>query len=96
MNERMMGAAVNDEPMDEQAPMDERYAIKQEYRPKRQDMLREYELKVKFFSVGCVVTVGCKEIAFATVDEAAAEIHDYLKDPYESHKRWNDIFNKQD
>jgi hypothetical protein len=46
--------------------------------------------------VGCVVSVGCKEIPFTTVDEALVEINGYIKDPYEAHKKWNEIFNKQD
>ena len=97
MNERMMGEAMVDVPTEaREMTMNDHLAMKEEYRPKRQDLLREYELKVRFLSVGCVVSVGCKEIPFTTVDEAAAEIHDYLKDPYGSHKRWNDILNKQD
>jgi hypothetical protein len=97
MNERMMGEVMTDGPTEErEMTMNEHLAMKQEYRPKRQELLREYELRVKFLSVGCIVSVGCKDIAFTTVDEAAAEIHDYLKDPYGSHKRWNDIFNNQD
>jgi hypothetical protein len=97
MNERMMGEAMVDVPTEaREMTMDDHLAMKEEYRPKRQDVLREYELKVRFLSVGCVVSVGCREIPFATVDEAIAEINSYLKTPYEAHKKWNEIFNKQD
>jgi hypothetical protein len=88
---------ATDGPMEaREMTMNDHLAMKEEYRPKRQDMLREYELKVRFLSVGCVVSVGCREIPFATVDEAIAEINSYVKTPYEAHKKWNEIFNKQD
>jgi hypothetical protein len=97
MNEHVREEAIMDVPVEaREMTMNDHLAMKEEYRPKRQEMLREYELRVRFLSVGCVVSVGCKEIPFTTVDEALVEINGYIKDPYEAHKKWNEIFNKQD
>jgi hypothetical protein len=69
---------------------------KSEYKPKRIELLREYEINIRFLSVGCLVRVGCKEIAFSTITEAMENINKYVNDPYEETKRWNMIFDSQD
>ena len=69
------------------------YPMEKEYKPKRQDILRDYEINIRFLSVGCVVRVGCKEIPFKRVSEAMEELNKYVENPYEEQKRWNDIFN---
>lgn len=63
-----------------------------DYKPNKQEILREYELRIKFLSVGCVVSVGCKEIPFRSVKEAMGCINDYVNNPYEESKRWQQIF----
>lgn len=63
-----------------------------EYRPKRQEVLREYELRIKFLSVGCIVSVGCKDIPFRSVKEAMEEVNKYIENPYDEVKRWNKLF----
>lgn len=65
-----------------------------EYRRPKQDLLREYELSIRFLSVGCVVRVGCKEIPFESVDRAMQEVDDYVRDPYASTEKWSKIFNQ--
>lgn len=78
---------------DEPQVMEERPRMK-EYRPSRVEMLREYELRVRFLSVGCIVSVGCKEIAFGSIDEAMEKINEYVKSPYESSQKWREIFDQ--
>jgi hypothetical protein len=73
----------------------EQPSIKEEYKPRKQDILREYEIRLRFLSVGCVVSVGCKEIPFRKVTEAMEELNKYVNDPYEEGKRWNEIFDSQ-
>ena len=77
-------------------PMDERPMMAKEYRPSRMESLREYQINMRFLSVGVVVSVGCKEIAFTTVKEAMEAINKYVESPYEESKRWHQIFNQQD
>ena len=70
--------------------MDESYS--KEYIPNKQQILREYEIRIRFLSVGCVISVGCKEIPFTNVGEAMEELAKYVSNPYEEQKRWNKIF----
>jgi hypothetical protein len=71
--------------------MDREYS-KEEYIPNKQQILREYEVRLRFLSVGCVISVGCKEIPFTNVGEAMEELNKYVSNPYEEGKRWNKIF----
>jgi len=70
--------------------------LKTEYKPKKQELLREYEIRLRFLSVGCVVSVGCKEIPFRNVTEAMDELNKYVENPYEVGKKWHELFNSED
>jgi hypothetical protein len=83
---------ANDEPT---AMVSERM-MEKEYRPKRQEVLRDYKISIRFLSIGCVVRVGCKEIPFTNVDEAMKEVNNYIKNPYEEGKRWNELFESEE
>ena len=43
--------------------------------------LKSHSVEINFFDRGCVVRVGCKGIAFESVEEAMAELVAYTKDP---------------
>lgn len=62
-----------------------------EYRPSNQEALREYEINIRFLSRGCVVRVGCKEIAFEDHTYAMAQINAYVNNPWEEQKKWRKI-----
>jgi len=72
-------------------PMVDREYTK-EYIPNKQQILRDYEINIRFLSVGCVIRVGCKEIPFTNVGDAMVELNKYVSNPYEEGKRWNTIF----
>jgi hypothetical protein len=60
-----------------------------EYRPSKAELLREYEIGIRFLHRGCIVRVGCKEIAFTDITEAMAKINEYVAgDTYEIQKQW--------
>jgi hypothetical protein len=63
-----------------------------EFKSKKQEILRDYEIRLRFLSVGCVVGVGCKEIPFRSVKEAMEELNKYVENPYEEGKKWYSIF----
>jgi hypothetical protein len=89
MNEgQISGGPMMDER--ETQRMDEGYS--KEYIPNKQQILREYGISIRFLSVGCVISVGCKEIPFTNVGEAMEELNKYVSNPYEEQKRWNKIF----
>jgi len=82
-------------PTVERVSMDQEAKISepQEYRPSKSEMLRDYEINIQFLNRGCVVRVGCKSIAFTDINEAMAEINEYVTgDTYEVQKKWQKLF----
>ena len=67
-----------------------------EYKPKKQEILREYEIRIKFLSVGCIVNVGCKEIPFRSVKEAMEKLNQYVENPYVEAEKWHSIFDGEE
>lgn len=64
---------------------------KEEYRPSNKEALREYEINIRFLSRGCVVRVGCKEIAFEDYTNAMAAINAYVANPWAEQQKWRKI-----
>ena len=63
-----------------------------EWRPSKQEALREFEIGIRFLSRGCIVRVGCKEIAFEDPKKAMAEINEYVSgDTYEIQQKWRKL-----
>jgi hypothetical protein len=89
----MYGEDVTERPREigERLMMDGEYS-KEEYKPNKQQILRDYQIGIRFLSVGCVINVGCKEIPFTNVGDAMEELNKYVSNPYEEGKRWNKIF----
>jgi hypothetical protein len=82
--------------MNEELPVSEsrgpRELIAQEWTRPRMKTLRDYAINIRFLSLGCVVQVGCKEIAFTSVEEAMKEVNAYIANPSESEKKYNKLF----
>lgn len=78
---------------DRPMPMQEGNA-KRDYQSK-QEILQQYEVRIQFLSVGCIVNVGCKSIAFNSVNEAMKELNDYVENPRESSDKWYKKFNEK-
>ena len=53
-----------------------------------QILLREHAVGIDFKSIGCVVTVGCKQIPFTSNLEALEAIAEYIKNPKETKAMW--------
>ena len=62
-----------------------------EYRSSNNEALKDYEITIRFLSRGCTVRVGCKEIAFEKVEEAIAELNNYVTNPYDEQQKWRKI-----
>lgn len=63
-----------------------------EYKPSNKEALREYELNIRFLDRGCIVRVGCKEIAFEDVSKAMHEINEYVMiDTYKIQQKWRKL-----
>ena len=66
-----------------------------EYIRPRMDYLREFEITIRFLSLGCLVRVGCKEIAFTSIDEAMKEVNAYVTNPKASTDKFNKLFSEE-
>jgi hypothetical protein len=45
------------------------------------NQLKNYNVEITFFNRGCMVKVGCKSLAFESIEQAMAELVAYTKDP---------------
>jgi hypothetical protein len=59
------------------------------------DYLREFEISIRFLSLGCLFWVGCKEIAFTSIDEAMKEVNAYVTNPKASTDKFNKLFSEE-
>jgi len=57
------------------------------------EYLKEYEIRVRFLSRGCVISVGCREIPFTSVEEGMLAFNAYVADPQGERTKWNKLFN---
>ena len=67
-----------------------------EYRPSRMECLRDYNINIRFLSVGCLIEVGCKSIAFSTIKEAMEALNQYVAKPYETRQVWEIKFQEEE
>jgi len=59
------------------------------------EVLANYEINIRFLSGrGCLISVGCKQIAFEDNQMAMEALSAYVANPYEESKKWNQIFNQ--
>ena len=65
----------------------------EEYKISDQEILREYEITLRFLSRGMVIRVGCKEIAFSDVKEGLEELNKYLTNPNQEQTKWRKLLN---
>lgn len=67
-----------------------------EYVPSKVEALRRYNISIKFLDRGVMVTVGCKEIAFESIDTFMKSFSYYMEQPYKAQTEWENIFKQQD
>ena len=90
MQEEQLKGTMSEPQMNEVMPEPEMEQPK-EWRPSRNEALREWEINIKFLNRGCVVRVGCKEIAFEDVHQAMKEINEYVNYPWDMQQKWRKI-----
>ena len=66
-----------------------------DYRPSRAECLSKYSINIEFLSIGCVIKVGCKSVPFSTIEEGMKALNDYVANPYETRKIWEERFAKE-
>ena len=68
----------------------------EQWKPSRMEALRDFQIGIKFLNIGCVISVGCKEIPFTTVKEAMIALNEYIVNPIETRKIWEERFSKEE
>jgi hypothetical protein len=71
-------------------------AQEEQWKPSRQECLRDYEVRIKFLTLGCIVSVGCKEIPFTTIKEGMEALNQYVAKPYEVRQIWEKRFQEEE
>lgn len=67
-----------------------------EWKPSRQECLREYEVGIKFLTLGCIISVGCKQIPFTTIKEGMEALNEYIARPWETRQIWEKRFQQEE
>lgn len=89
---------MNEEGVSCEAPMHEmelkstEFTGVKEYVPSAGDILISNAVRIEVVDCGAIVKVGCKTIAFSTVEEALEQVNAHFKDPVASYKKWNQRF----
>lgn len=68
----------------------------EQWKPSRQECLRNHEVKIRFLTIGCVISVGCKEIPFTTIKEGMEALNQYVAKPYETRQIWEKRFQEEE
>jgi hypothetical protein len=67
---------------DEEMPVCEPISGKEQWEESRKiNILQNWEIRIKFHDIGCVVHVGCKSFAFESVSSAMQVVNQYTDDP---------------
>lgn len=53
-----------------------------------QSTLRDYEVRIRFLAIGMIISVGCKDIPFTSVEEGMAALNAYIADPHTEIRNW--------
>lgn len=83
-----------DEVLSNEPVMEQLCKSESAYKPSRSECLREYEVRIRFLTIGCLIEVGCKSIPFSTIKEGMAALNEYIEKPYETRKIWEEKFQK--
>lgn len=79
--------------MNDQATMPEPV---EQWKPSRMEALRDYRVEIEFLSIGCVIRIGCKSVPFSSVKEGMKTLNDYVVNPVETRKIWEERFSKEE
>lgn len=53
------------------------------------ELLKKWDVNIKFCDRGCMVQVGCKFFAFNTNSEMLMHLEEYIQDPYKKTEEFN-------
>jgi hypothetical protein len=85
---------MNEEETCCEAPMPEmeQLHVKEGYVPNAAEILKDFPVSIKVLDCGAIINVGCKSIAFSTLQEALEQFNLHFIDPVASYKKWYQRF----
>jgi hypothetical protein len=66
------------------------------WKPSKMEAFRNHEISIKFLNRGVIVTVGCKQIAYESVESFMKSFTAYMEDPFSVQESWLKFFKEQD
>ena len=66
----------------------------QDYNPPKGRALKEYDVRINFHDLGMTIHVGCRSVAFSSIEDGMKALNEYIANPYEKQRYWIDTFNK--
>jgi hypothetical protein len=66
-------------------------ACEKQWQPSRMESLKNYNINIKFLSIGCLVEVGCMSIPFTNITDAMEALQAYIDNPYEERQKWEKL-----
>jgi hypothetical protein len=75
---------LNEQPMQEKS-----------WKPSRIEALRNHEINIRFLDRGVMVSVGCKQIAYESVETFKSAFNAYVDNPYDVQEAWRKYFQKE-
>ena len=61
------------------------------YSPSRSEALRDYEVRIRFLTIGCLIEVGCMSIPFQSISEAMLALKSYTINPVQERQKWETL-----
>lgn len=61
------------------------------YKPSKKELLKQWDINIKFVDYGCIIGVGCKKFAFSNIETAMKELNDYVFNPAEAVEKWEEL-----
>ncbi len=58
-----------------------------------QQVLQQHEIRIRFLDQGCIVSLGCKDVAFGDTELAIDAVSEYVNNPKVMSKKWREKFN---
>ncbi len=58
-----------------------------------QQVLQQHEIRIRFLDKGCIVSLGCKDVAFGDTELAIDAVSEYVNNPKVMSKKWREKFN---
>ena len=65
------------------------------WKPSRIEALRNHEINIRFLDRGVMVSIGCKQIAYESIETFKSAFNAYVDNPQDVQEAWRKYFQKE-